>query len=206
MQATKISCSVRTDHGKGASRRLRAEGKLPAVTYGSGFEATALVISPTELYDVLTSERGRNSVVELDVDGKTVYAMISDYQYHPLTRKLLHADLFQVSEDQKVEVKVPLTLQGKAKGIVMGGKLTQVFRELPLSCSPANIPVGLSHDITELGLEGHISISDIVVPEGAEILLPAKRTVATIAVDRRAKAEEEKEAAADPKAKAEAAK
>lgn len=206
MQATKIQASVRTDHGKGASRRLRAAGQLPAVTYGSNKEAIALTISPDELIDVLNSDRGRNSVVEFEVEGKTLFAMISDYQYHPLSRKLLHADLFQVTEDQKVEVKVPLTLHGKAKGIVMGGKLRQVFRELPLSCSPANIPVGLSHDITDLGMDEHISAGDIAVPEGVEVLLPAKRTVATIATDRRAKAEEEKEAAEDPKAKAEAAK
>ena len=194
MQVTKISAIPRTDNGKGVSRRLRAAGKLPAVTYGPGIDPICLVVSPDEVTDVLLSERGRNSVVELDIEGgKKVTAMICDYQYHPVSRKLLHADFFQVQEDSKVEVTVPLHLTGKAKGVTMGGKLRQVYRELPLSCTPATIPVDLHHDITDLELDQNLKVSDLVLPEGVEVLLGAKRTIATIATDRRAKKDDEKD-------------
>ncbi len=193
MQVTKIAATPRTENGKGVSRRLRAAGKLPAVTYGQGVDPVALVVSPDEVKDVLLSERGRNSVVELDIEGgKSVTAMICDYQYHPVSRKLLHADFFQVSEDSKVDVTVPLRLTGKPKGVTMGGKLRQVFRELPIRCTPATIPVELVHDITELDIEQTVRIRDLALPEGLEILLGEKRTVVTIAADRRAKKDEEK--------------
>jgi len=196
MQVTKITATPRTDNGKGASRRLRAAGKLPAITYGPGIEPVALVVSPEEVAHVLLSERGRNSVVELDIAGKSVTAMISEYQYHPVSRKLLHADFIQLQADTKVEVTVPLHLTGKCKGVTMGGKLRQVFREVPLRCIPSAIPVDLSHDITDLELEHSVKVSDLKLPEGVEVLLGAKRTVASVFTDRRAKKEEEEAAAA----------
>lgn len=196
MQVTKLTATPRTDNGKGASRRLRAEGKLPAVTYGPGVEPVGLVVSPEEVTSVLKSDRGRNSVVQFDIAGQAVIAMISEYQYHPVTRKLLHADFLQVKEDTKVEVTIPLHLTGKCKGITMGGKLRQVFRELPIRCVPSAIPVDLSYDITELELDQSIKISDLNLPEGVEVLIGAKRTVAAVALDSRAKKEEEAAAAA----------
>jgi large subunit ribosomal protein L25 len=199
MQVTKISATPRTDNGKGASRRLRAAGKLPAVTYGPGIESVSLEVSPTEVAQVLLSDRGRNSVVELDIAGKSVIAMIAEYQYHPVTRKLLHADFLQVQEDTKVEVTVPLHLTGKCKGVTMGGKLRQVFRELPIRCAPLLIPVDLSHDVTDLELDHSLKISELKLPEGVEVLLGAKRTFASVATDRHAKKEEEDEAAAKAK-------
>jgi len=202
MQVTKIAATTRTEHGKGACRRLRAAGQLPAVTYKKGVETRALVVSPIEVTKVLTSAHGVNSLVELDVEGKSIKAMIGEYQYHPLSRKLLHADFIEVAEDQKVDVQVPLRLTGKAKGIVLGGKLRTVFRELPLRCVVTAIPAEVTHDITELDLDDSLSAGDLVLGEGVEILLPPKRTVAVIATDRRAKAEEgaeeTKEAAASP--------
>ncbi len=206
MQVTKIAATLRTDHGKGASRRLRASGKLPAVAYKKGADAKHLVVSPTEIVDVLTSERGVNSVVQMDVSGQTLQAMIRDYQYHPLSRKLLHADFIEVSDDEKVEVNIPLNLTGKAKGIVMGGVLRQVFRELPIRCVPSAIPTQVTHDISDLDVDHTLSVKELVLPEGVEVLLGEKRTVALVAMDRRSKKEEEEAAAATaaPGAKPEA--
>ena len=92
-----------------------------------------------------------------------------------------------------VDVKVPLVLKGKAKGIVMGGKLRQVFRELPLRCSPGAIPTVVEHDISELEIEQTVSAGSLNLPEGVEVLLGEKRTVATIAADRRAKSGSDEE-------------
>jgi len=189
MQVTKISATPRTDNGKGSSRRLRSSGKLPAVTYGKGQPTQPLVVDPAQVVSVLTSDLGINSLVQLDIEGKSINAMIGDYQYHPLSRQLLHADFVQVQDGETVDVKVPLRLTGKSKGVVMGGKLRTVFRELPVRALPGKIPVEIVHDITELDIDQAVSAGELQVGEGVEVLLPAKRTVALIAQDRRAKNE-----------------
>jgi large subunit ribosomal protein L25 len=195
MELSKVSATVRTAGGKGPARRLRAEGRIPAVAYGKGQQARSLAVAPEEVVSVLESEFGVNSLIELVVDGKeTLNVLLGEYQYHPVTRQLLHADFIEVDLDKPVEAKVPLELTGKAQGVVMGGKLRQVFREIPVRCVPGKIPSKVTHDITELQLEQHVSAADLKLPEGVEVQLPPQKTIATVAADRRAKnAEEEGE-------------
>jgi large subunit ribosomal protein L25 len=195
MQAIKISATPRTQSGKNAARRLRASGQVPAVIYGKGEPARPLSVNPDEVASALYSERGRNVVVSLEVEGKSTQAMIAEYQYHPLSRELLHTDFVEVSDETPVEVKVPLRLTGRSKGVVMGGKLRQVFRELPVRCLPNQIPVELVHDITELDIEGHVAVADLALPEGVSVLQRAKQTVALVTLDRRAKKTDEEEQA-----------
>jgi len=194
MQLNKVSATTRTTSGKGVARRLRASGKIPAVAYSKGGAAQHLTVSPEEVSAALHSDKGKNAVVEIEVDGKnTLHAMIQEYQYHPVSRELLHADFIEVSESAPVEVLVPLRLTGKAKGVVLGGKLRQVFRDLPIRCLPSAIPVEIVYDITEVDLDGHVAASDLALPDGVAVLLPPKRTVLSIAVDRKAKAEDDAE-------------
>jgi len=170
MEAIKVTASRRDEHGKGAARRLRNEGKIPAVAYGKSLPTQALAIGPEAIKAVLSSERGRNTVVSLDVDGKAgLTVLLSDYQYHPMTRALLHADFVQVHLDQPVNVEVPLELLGRAAGIVAGGTLRQVFRKLPIRCLPGQIPVKITHDVTALGLDGHVATQDLNLPEGETV-------------------------------------
>ena len=201
MELSKVSATARATKGKGPARRLRASGQIPAVTYGKGRAARSLAVSPEQVADVLQSERGVNSVIELEVDGKEkLNVLIGEYQYHPVTRHLLHADFIEVDLNDPVEVKVPLELTGKAQGVVMGGKLQQVFLEVPVRCVPTKIPTKILHDVTELPIEQQVSAADLKLPEGVEILLPPKKTLATIATDRRAKSAED-EGAEDEKKK-----
>lgn len=193
MQAIKISATPRTQSGKNAARRLRAAGQVPAVAYGKGAPAQALSVDPDAVIAALNSDRGKNVVVELDVDGKTTSAMIAEYQYHPLSRELLHADFVEVSDVGAVDIRVPLRLKGRSKGVVMGGKLRQVFRELPIRCFPSQIPVELVHDISELDIDQHVSVADLNLPEGVSVLYREKQTVALVAIDRRAKKDGEEE-------------
>jgi large subunit ribosomal protein L25 len=187
MQAIKISAHTRTDKGKNAARRLRAAGQIPAVAYGKGQPARALALAPEALVAALHSERGRNAVLELEVDGKSVQAMIGDYQYHPVSRSLLHADFVEVDDATLVDVLVPLVLTGKAKGIVLGGKLQQVFREVPVRCRPSDIPVRIEHDVTDLDVEQAVPASALKLPEGVTAQLPPRQTVASVTLDRRGK-------------------
>lgn len=200
MELTKVSATVRTAGGKGAARRLRASGRIPAVAYGKGRQARSLDVSPEEVTAVLQSELGVNSVIQLDVEGKeSLNVLLGEFQYHPVTRTLLHADFVEVDLDQPIDVKVPLELTGKAQGVVMGGKLLQVFREVPIRCVPTKIPAKLTHDITELQVEQHVSAADLQLPEGVEVRLSPKMTLASIAADRRAKGAEEGEDEAEKK-------
>src|SRR5450755_4531118 len=184
MDAIKVSASRRDGHGKGAARRLRSEGRIPAVAYGKDLPTQAIAIAPDAIKSVLASARGRNTVVTLDVDGKAgLTVLLSDFQYHPVSRELLHADFLQIHLDQPVNVEVPLELTGKAAGVTAGGTLRQVFRKLPIRCLPGLIPVKVTYDVTELGLDGHVPAKDLKLPEGVSVRLPAEQTVASVVTE-----------------------
>ena len=203
MQIIKLNANRRTEHGKGGAGRIRKGGKVPAIAYGKDLAALALTVQPDQLKSVLSSEHGRNTVVELDVDGgDKITAMLYDYQYHPVSREFLHADFRQIKLDKPVDVEVTLELTGKAAGVVLGGTLRQVFRKLPLRALPEKIPVKIVYDVTELGLDGHVPARDIKLPEGVEVRLPPERTVVSIVKEKKETEEEAAPAGAAPAAAA----
>jgi large subunit ribosomal protein L25 len=178
--------------GKGPSRRLRANGKIPAVAYGADLQATALAVSPKELQKLLSGEHGLNTVVELEVEGgPNLHALVVDYQIHPVSRAILHADFKKIDLDKPVDVEVKLELFGKAAGVTAGGELHQIFRKLLVRCRPAQIPVKLTFDVTELALDQAAHIRDLKLPEGVEVLLPPDRTFAAVQTVKKRKDEEE---------------
>jgi large subunit ribosomal protein L25 len=191
MDIIKISADRREEQGKGGARRVRNQGKIPAIAYGKELEAQRLAVSPAALKQVLGSQHGQNSVVELEVSGQgKLTAMLRDYQYHPVTREFLHADFQQIRLDQEVDVEVTLELTGKPAGVVLGGVLRQVFRKLPLRCVPEKIPVKLSHDVTALGIDDHVQVRDLALPEGVKVRLPPERTLVAVVKEKQAPEEE----------------
>jgi large subunit ribosomal protein L25 len=181
MESIKVSANRRSESGKGVASRLRAGGQIPAVAYGKQLPAQALAVSPDSVKQVLASAYGSNNVIELDVEGKDkLTVLLRDYQYHPVSRHLLHADFVQIHLDQPVDVEVPLELPGKPIGVVKGGTLRQVFRKLPIRCLPNNIPVKIVHDVTALDLDGHVAPKDLALPEGVAVRLPQEQTIASI--------------------------
>jgi large subunit ribosomal protein L25 len=196
MDLLKISAKERNQSGKGPARRLRVQGMIPAVAYGKEIRAVSLAVSPKSISQILASERGKNTVLELMVEGSTTLsALLTDLQVHPLTRRPVHADFVQVHLDRPVKVDVPLELTGKAKGLASGGVLRQVFRKLPVRCLPHQIPVRLSHDVTELELNDHVLVSALDLPEGVTVRLPSNQTVAAVVTEAKV-VEEEKEGVA----------
>lgn len=184
MESIKVVATRRSEHGKGAASRLRSTGKIPAVAYGKQLPAQALAVSPEALKAVFASAYGNNNVIELDVDGKDkLTVLLRDYQYHPVSRQLLHADFVQIHLDQPVDVEVPLELTGKAQGVIQGGTLRQVFRKLPIRALPNSVPVKIVFDVTELGLDGHVAAKDLNLPEGVAVRLPPEQTVASIVTE-----------------------
>jgi large subunit ribosomal protein L25 len=192
MTTNTLEATVRNAGGKGPSRRLRGEGKMPAVAYGAGLSATPLAVSPKELGRLLAGEHGLNTVIQLAIEGQgNIAALVVDYQIHPVTRAFLHADFKKIELDKPVDVEVKLELVGKAAGVTAGGEQHQVFRKLPVRCLPAQIPVKLTHDVTEVVLDGAVHVKELKLPEGVQVLLPPERTVAAVVAKRRQKEEEE---------------
>lgn len=197
MELVKVPASRREAAGKGGARRLRGDGRIPAIAYGKGEPALELAVAPKDLLGVLASDHGRNSVIELEIEGSdNLTVLLCDFQYHPVRRTLLHADFLKIALDQPVDVDVPFDLVGKAQGVVLGGTLRQVYRKLPVRCLPEKIPVKIEHDVTALGLDDHVAVKDLALPEGVSVRLPEAQTVAAVVTEKKRGPEEEEAAAA----------
>jgi large subunit ribosomal protein L25 len=181
MQITPLKARTRTDQGKGPARRLRAEGQLPAVAYGGGGDTVALSVQADALRAILVSERGRNTVIQLEIEGRDGFAaMVKDYEVHPLSRRLLHADFIRIDEKKPVEVVVPFASTGRSKGELEGGTVLVALRLLPVRCLADRIPDRIEHDVSELEINDVIKVSDLVLTEGVEVLLPPDRRIVVV--------------------------
>lgn len=206
MATNTLEATVRPARGSGPNRRLRQSGQMPAVAYGADLPATSIAVSPKALSKLLSGEHGLNTVVDIQLAGHSNFpALVVDYQIHPVSRAMLHADFKKIDLDKTVDVEVRLELVGRAQGVQAGGELHQVFRKVPVRCRPAAIPVKLVHDITELGLDQAAHVKDLKLPEGVEVLLPADRTVAGVVTAKKRRDEEEEAKGAEGGAPAAAA-
>src|SRR6185369_15803844 len=146
---------------------------------------------PKGLSEILKSAHGQNTVVELGIDGqKKITALLRDYALHPVTRELLHADFVEIKLDKPVDVEVPFLCKGKAAGVVLGGILRQVYRKLPIRALPEQIPALNEHDVTALNLGDHVKTSDLSLPPGVTVRLPADQTVAGVVAPEKEKPED----------------
>ena len=191
MEIIKLEAASRNQSGKSSARRLRREGHVPAIAYGKELPSVSLSVAPKGLQDILKSGHGQNTVVELGIDGgKKITALLRDYTVHPVTREMLHADFVEIKLDKPVDVEVPFVCKGKAAGVVLGGILRQVYRKLPIRCLPEQIPVVIEHDVTALNLGDHVKTSDLGLPQGVTVRLPADQTVAGVVAPEKEKPED----------------
>lgn len=148
---------------KNAARRVRVEGKIPAVVYGAGQDAVAVSVDPRIITKILHSDTGHNTIFDLDVTGSgTVKAMIVDWQNEPLKGRLLHIDLKRIAMDKAMRVSVPVQLVGIPVGVkTQGGILDHVLREVEIECLPGDIPSHLDVDVTGLEINQGIHVSDL---------------------------------------------
>ncbi len=202
MEATKLEAEVRGSRGKGPARRLRAEGKIPAVIYGVGIESTALTLDPKTLVKALAGEKGRNTLFVVAFEGKSEHAMVRDVAVDPVGRTIQHVDFLRIDENAPVDAQVPLVTKGRALGVQKGGKLTVKFRTLPVRCIPAIIPTKIEIDVTNVDLGSSVSVADIALPEGVAITLRANQAVCGVFEEKKLA---EEEVAATPAAGAKAA-
>lgn len=177
-----LNARVRETAGKGAARKLRASGEIPAVAYGHGEETRSLTVNEHELELLLATINPENTIIDLKVDGGTAaQALIREIQSHPSRPQILHVDFFQVRAGEKLTVEVPIHLSGTPIGVrEEGGVLQEVLRELSVECLPSNIPSSIELNVDELGMHDSIHVSDVKL-EKAEILNDPELVICTVA-------------------------
>jgi large subunit ribosomal protein L25 len=168
---------------KNHARRVRVAGQIPAVVYGAGQEPVAVVVDPKAVTRILHSESGHNTIFDLNVEnaGGVIKAMIVDWQNEPIKGKLLHIDIKRIAMDKPMRVSVPIHLVGTPVGVKsQGGILDHVLREVEVECLPADIPSHLDVDVTGLGLNGAIHVSDLPHSGSIKFLGEENATVAHV--------------------------
>jgi large subunit ribosomal protein L25 len=154
----------RSQFGDGNAGRLRRSGQIPAVLYGGERrEAEPIAVDPKALVKILHSDSGANTLIALKIEGVgDARVLLREYQVHPVTRELLHADFYRVAMDRVLRVTVPVHLTGEAKGVkAQGGVVDFVHRELVVECLPADIPEHITVDVTELMLHDGVRVRDL---------------------------------------------
>ena len=176
-----INAEKRKAVGKAYARRMRQEGSLPAVLYGPNIPSTPLTLSKKDIFDILKSEAGENTLFQVKVDSKKRDVMIKDYQQDVVTDELLHVDLVEISMDEYLEVTVPIILTGEAVGVKSeGGFMDFVTRELEVECLPKDIPEEIEVDVSDLHMHQSIKIEELAPPEGVKILSDPQLVVAMV--------------------------
>ncbi len=178
-----VELDVREDIGKGAAKKIRRMGRIPAVVYGKGKKSIAVSMDPHKLREILSSETGENTLFSLVIAGKKGKntGMIKEFQKDPVTEEILHADLIMIDIMKTIEVDVPIHLEGTPIGVKdQGGILDFILREVRVSCLPTDIPESLQLDVSQLSINQHLSISDIQVKEEVKILDDPERTIAVV--------------------------
>ncbi|MDF1591669.1 MAG: 50S ribosomal protein L25 [Desulfobacterales bacterium] len=184
MELIDLNTNIRTSRGNSAARVLRSKGQVPAVLYGPGTEPVLLSVSTLALEQVLKKSTAGEVLVNLTIqDGDTANrtAMIREMQTHPVSRKFLHVDFYEIAMDRKLRVGVPILTKGKSKGVELGGILQIVRREIELLCLPLEIPDSIVLDITDLDIGDAIHVQDIPLKEGLELPDDVNFTILTVA-------------------------
>lgn len=167
-----LEAEVRTDLGKSASRRLRRMDKVPAILYGAGKEPTSLSVDHNPLLHKLENEAFFSHILTVKVGGKEENAILKDLQRHPSKPIVLHMDLLRVSMSEKIRVHIPLHFinEEQSPGVKEGGLVTHSMTETEIICMPKELPEFLEVDLSSLGLDGIIHLTDIKLPAGVEIV------------------------------------
>jgi large subunit ribosomal protein L25 len=166
---------------KNQARRVRREGKIPAVVYGASKQALAVSVDPRHVLRILRSDTGHNTIFDLALDGERTKAMIVDWQYEPIKGHLLHIDLKRIAMDKALRVSVPIVLQGVAEGVkTEGGILEQILREVEIECLPGDIPSHIDVDISHLTFGKVLRVSDLPHDQKLKFLSDANQPVAHV--------------------------
>ncbi|MDP4605109.1 MAG: 50S ribosomal protein L25/general stress protein Ctc [Erythrobacter sp.] len=181
--ALNLPAEARERAGKGASRALRRDGRTPAVIYGGKEEPTMIHVEQKELVKLLNTGHFMNSIVILEIGGKTVRTLPKDVAFHPVTDRPTHVDFLRMTGDSMVEVQVPVVFinEDESPGLKKGGVLNVVRHELELLCPNADIPDEIQVDVTGKEIGDAIHISEVTLPKGVKSVITDRDfTIATL--------------------------
>jgi large subunit ribosomal protein L25 len=183
MAITSLKGNRREGVGKSVSRKLRAQGIVPAVYYGRGEDPIALTVNAKEIDTLLHAGGSSNVIVDLQVEGDATTdrkALIREIQRDPVAGNLLHLDFQHISLTERITVEVPIELVGVPTGVKDGGGILEhLLREVEVECLPTDIPSGITFDVSGLAIGDSLHVSDLSAP-GVEILTDGERTIATV--------------------------
>ena len=180
-----LVAEFRETQGKGASRRLRHEGKVPAILYGGHSEARTLTLSHQKLMIMLENERFYSTILSLKVGDQTQAAILKDVQRHPFKNAIVHMDFQRVEDNEKIRISIPLHFVGAAvsPGVKsQGGIVSHMRNDVDITCLPKDLPEFIEVDLSGLSLNESIHLSQLKIPDGVELVALAKEDAAVVAI------------------------
>jgi len=197
-----VGADSRHDQGKGASRRLRRAGKVPAILYGGHGEPTNVVLDHQQLLTLIDKEKFYSSIISLNIDSKPQPAIVRDVQMHPARNAVVHVDLQRVVESEPLKIHLPIHFSGAAvsPGVkTQGGIVHHLIQDVEISCLPADLPEFLALDLSGMNLNDTLYLADVPLPAGVTIpqLKHANPPVASVHSPRVVEVEAEVAAPAD---------
>lgn len=173
--------------GTRPAKRLRAEGKVPAVVYGHGQDPVSVAVDWRPLRAALTTDAGLNALIDLQIDGTSNLAIVKELQRHPIRQTVLHLDFLLISRDESLTVEVPIILTGEAELVNReGGMVDHSLFTLTVTAKPADIPNEITVDISGLEIGGSIRVSDLALPNGVTTDVDPEEAVAVAQITRAA--------------------
>jgi large subunit ribosomal protein L25 len=190
-----LVADVNRGTGKSAARKIRREGKVPAVVYGLGSDPESVAVPSRELQHILHGASGANTLISLDLGGRTELVLARQVVRHPVRHNYVHLDFIRVRRDQAVAAEVPIHLVGEAAGHKDGGLLEQDTFTLSIEAKPGDLPAGIEVDITALGIGDQLTVADLTLPPGVVSTQDPGDLVAHVSAPRGLDLPEEGEAA-----------
>ena len=166
----KLQAEPRTETGKGAAHRLRATGRIPAILYGAGVDATPIQVNALDLLHLLHQTGGGSVLVDLKLDGDEYLTIAREIQRDLIHNRFIHVDFMAVNRDEKITVNVELYEVGESVGVHSGGVIEHHLREVELECLPVDVPERIEFDITNMNIGDSIRVGDLPPPPGVTFL------------------------------------
>ncbi|HXF71467.1 MAG TPA: 50S ribosomal protein L25 [Actinomycetota bacterium] len=175
-----LKAERRRGAGKGEARKLRAQGRVPAILYGHGVDPTPIAVDAKDLYRLLHTAAGANVLIDLRVDGERHLALAREVQRDHIKGRYVHVDFFAVRRDEQVKVTVPVRIVGEAPGVKQGGLLEHHLWEVQLQCRVDRVPDAVDADVSVLGIGDALRAGDLRIPDGAQLLTDPEEQVVSV--------------------------
>jgi large subunit ribosomal protein L25 len=200
----KLKAEARAQSGKGAARKIRSGGRVPAVVYGRGVDPMPVSVDAKELFHLLHTDAGMNVLVDMRVNSDHFLAMPREIQRDHIKGQFLHVDFLRINRDEKIGVEVPIHLVGESHGVKEGGVVEHHLWNLHLECLPQDVPTSIEADISGLGINESLKVSDLEIPGNLTLLTSPDEVIVSVVPPQILRVEEEVAAEAEAEEAAEA--